>query len=173
MRDTERGRDTGRGRSRLHAGSLMWDLIPELGSRPEPKPDAQSLSHPGVPVGSTIDLYLTDEEKETHRGLIMCPGGTQEQVELDASGSLPEVAENHPGKCKPHEASQSSAQKYMWSSALGNGALRPPSVFVLWSLSLRHPLNFISPTEIPTLKNINMYHCIIRKRNQQLFLKRI
>ena len=32
MRDTEkeRGRDTGRGRSRLHAGSPMWDLIPEL-----------------------------------------------------------------------------------------------------------------------------------------------
>ena len=28
MRDTERGRDTGRGRSRLPVGSLMWDLIP-------------------------------------------------------------------------------------------------------------------------------------------------
>ena len=29
MRDTqrERGRDIGRGRSRLHAGSLTWDLI--------------------------------------------------------------------------------------------------------------------------------------------------
>ena len=26
----ERGRDTGRGRSRLHAGILMWDLIPGL-----------------------------------------------------------------------------------------------------------------------------------------------
>ena len=32
MRDTkrERGRDTGRERSRLHAGSPMWDLIPGL-----------------------------------------------------------------------------------------------------------------------------------------------
>ena len=32
MRDTERerGRDTGRGRSRLHAGSLMWDSNPGL-----------------------------------------------------------------------------------------------------------------------------------------------
>ena len=32
MRDTERerGRDTGRERSRLHAGSLMWDSIPGL-----------------------------------------------------------------------------------------------------------------------------------------------
>ena len=28
MRDTERGRDTGRGRSRLPAGELMWDSIP-------------------------------------------------------------------------------------------------------------------------------------------------
>ena len=27
---TKRGRDTGRGRSRLHAGSLMWDSIPGL-----------------------------------------------------------------------------------------------------------------------------------------------
>ena len=30
MIDIERGRDTGRGRSRLHAGSPMWDLIPGL-----------------------------------------------------------------------------------------------------------------------------------------------
>ena len=28
------GRDTGRGRSRLHAGRLTWDLIPGLGFRP-------------------------------------------------------------------------------------------------------------------------------------------
>ena len=26
-RERERGRDIGKGRSRLHAGSLMWDLI--------------------------------------------------------------------------------------------------------------------------------------------------
>ena len=30
MRDTERGRDIGRGRSRLPARSPMWDLISEL-----------------------------------------------------------------------------------------------------------------------------------------------
>ena len=29
-REREGGRDTGRGRSRLHAGSLLWDLIPGL-----------------------------------------------------------------------------------------------------------------------------------------------
>ena len=48
MRDTERGRDIGRGRSRLHARIPMWDSIPELGSCPEPKAGTQLLSHPGV-----------------------------------------------------------------------------------------------------------------------------
>ena len=36
MRDTERGRDTGRGRSRLHAESPMWDSIPGLWGHAEP-----------------------------------------------------------------------------------------------------------------------------------------
>ena len=49
-RERERGRDTGRGRNRLHAGSPMWDLIPglqdhALGQRQAAKP----LSHPGIP----------------------------------------------------------------------------------------------------------------------------
>ena len=47
MRNTERGRAIVR--SRLLAGSGMWKLIPEPASRPEPKADAQPLSHPGVP----------------------------------------------------------------------------------------------------------------------------
>ena len=29
-KERERGRDIDRGRNRLHAGSLMWDLIPGL-----------------------------------------------------------------------------------------------------------------------------------------------
>ena len=42
--------ETGRGRSRLHVGSPMWDSIPgPPGSHPEPKADTQPLSHPGVP----------------------------------------------------------------------------------------------------------------------------
>ena len=40
MRDTEKDRDIGRGRSRLPVG--------DLGSPPEPKADAQPLSHPGI-----------------------------------------------------------------------------------------------------------------------------
>ena len=46
MRDTERERViyTGRGRSRLPAMSLIWDLIPG----PELKADTQPLSHAGT-----------------------------------------------------------------------------------------------------------------------------
>ena len=49
MRDTERGRDIGRGRSGLLTRSPMRDSIPGQGVRPEPKADAQPLSHSGVP----------------------------------------------------------------------------------------------------------------------------
>ena len=50
-RHTERGRDTGRWRSRLHAGSLMWDSISgPPGSCPGPKAGARLLSHPGIPL---------------------------------------------------------------------------------------------------------------------------
>ena len=52
MRDTERDRDIGRGRSRLSVGILMWDSIPgpwdhDLSQR---QIDAQLLSHPGAPI---------------------------------------------------------------------------------------------------------------------------
>ena len=48
---TERGRDTGRERSRLLAGSPMQDSKPELQDHaPELKADTQPLSHPGVPL---------------------------------------------------------------------------------------------------------------------------
>ena len=56
MRDTERGGDTGRGRSRLHAGSPIVGLNPGTpGSHAEPKADAQPLSNPGVPPPSFIN----------------------------------------------------------------------------------------------------------------------
>ena len=62
MRDTEKEAETdiGRGRSRVPAGSLMWDSIPGCwdprmpGSQPEPKADTQSLSHPGAPQINNI-----------------------------------------------------------------------------------------------------------------------
>ena len=47
-----RDRDIGRGRSRFPAGSLVQDLIlGPPGSHPEPRADAQPLSHPGAPLG--------------------------------------------------------------------------------------------------------------------------
>ena len=53
MRDThrERSRDTGRRRSRLHAGSLMWDSILGLQDHTlgQMKAGAKLLSHPGIP----------------------------------------------------------------------------------------------------------------------------
>ena len=51
MRDTERGRDIGRGRIRLPMGNLMQDLIPGPWDQDlSQKADAQPLSHPGVPA---------------------------------------------------------------------------------------------------------------------------
>ena len=46
-REREGGRDTGRGRSRLHVGSPMRDLI--LGLCPGPKAGAKPLRHPRIP----------------------------------------------------------------------------------------------------------------------------
>ena len=50
IRERKRGRDTSRGRGKLHAGSLMWDSIlglqdHALGQRQVLKP----LGHPGIP----------------------------------------------------------------------------------------------------------------------------
>ena len=64
MRDTERDRNLGRGRSRLYAGSPMWDSIPKLGSCPEPKTDAQPLGHPGVPLWPSLSQLLDQERRE-------------------------------------------------------------------------------------------------------------
>ena len=61
MRDTQRGRDIGRGRSRLLTGILMWDSVPKLGYRPEPKADAQLLSHSVVPIWQ-YDCYSFVEQ---------------------------------------------------------------------------------------------------------------
>ena len=43
MRDTGRGRDIGRRRSRLHAGSPMWDSLP--GPRKDTPSQRQMLNH--------------------------------------------------------------------------------------------------------------------------------
>ena len=96
MRDTEKGRDTGRRRSRLHAGSPMWDSIPGPGTCPEPKADTQPLSHPGIPqtapnrhthtvICTNTDIYTHEEifitsplprAKEYFHTLLLCYGLT-------------------------------------------------------------------------------------------------
>ena len=60
MRDRERGRDTGRGRSRLHAGSLMWDSNlglqdRALGQRQAPNRCATQ----GSPLSLSLSLSLS------------------------------------------------------------------------------------------------------------------
>ena len=50
MRDTERGRDTGRGRKQAPCREPDVGLYPGTpGSRPGPKAGTKPLSHPGVP----------------------------------------------------------------------------------------------------------------------------
>ena len=51
QRERENCRDTGRGSSRLHAGSPTWDSIPGLQDHtlgPRPKAGAKLLSHPRI-----------------------------------------------------------------------------------------------------------------------------
>ena len=72
MRDTEteRGRDTGRGRSRPHAGSLTWDLIlglqsQALGSRRRYTTEhlgCPSLGHPDEDMGDYRHVTSTFSE---------------------------------------------------------------------------------------------------------------
>ena len=49
QRERERGRDTGRRRSRLHAESPTWDSIPDLQDHAPAEGGAKPLSHPGCP----------------------------------------------------------------------------------------------------------------------------
>ena len=56
-RERERGRDTGRGRSRLHALGPDVGFDPRSpGSHPGPKAGAKPLRHPGFP---TLGILIT------------------------------------------------------------------------------------------------------------------
>ena len=53
----ERGRDTGRGRSRLHAPMPDVGFDPgSPGSRPGPKAGAKPLRHPGIPRKESLNI---------------------------------------------------------------------------------------------------------------------
>ena len=47
--ERERGRDTGAGKSRLHAGSPTWDSIPGLQDRTLGQRQGQTAEPPGIP----------------------------------------------------------------------------------------------------------------------------
>ena len=57
QRERERGRDTGRGRSRLHDREPDVGFNPRSpGSRPGPKAGAKPLRHPGIPQVLILEL---------------------------------------------------------------------------------------------------------------------
>ena len=69
--DRERGRDTGRGRSRLHAGSPTWDSIPGLQDPPRAEGGAKPLSHRDCPEINKI-LKRKKKKKNTSRINFYC-----------------------------------------------------------------------------------------------------
>ena len=58
QRERERGRDTSRGRSRLHAGSPMWDSIP--GVRDHSLSQRQMLNHGAIQVSWILWFLFRD-----------------------------------------------------------------------------------------------------------------
>ena len=62
MRDTEKGRDIGRGRSRLPCREPVVGLdLRTSGSSPETKADPQPLRHPGAPHYANFGLVLVKD----------------------------------------------------------------------------------------------------------------
>ena len=55
--ERNRGRDTGRGRSRLHAGILMWNSIPGLQDHAWAAGGTKPLSHPGIPRSYVFNVW--------------------------------------------------------------------------------------------------------------------
>ena len=59
MKDIERGRDTGRGRSRIPVGTLMWDSILGLQDMTWAKGRCSTTEPPRHPTKQTLDCFLT------------------------------------------------------------------------------------------------------------------
>ena len=93
MRDTqrERGRDTGRGRSRLHAGSTTQDSIPGLQDR---APGQRQALNPGIP-DLFIYLFMIDTERE--RGRDTGGGRSRLQAGSPTQDSIPGLQGSRPG----------------------------------------------------------------------------
>ena len=62
-RDTERGKDIGRGRIRLPRGNLMWDSIPRPQDQDQnQRQDTQPLSHPGALTLNSLNVMCLKED---------------------------------------------------------------------------------------------------------------
>ena len=81
MRERERGRDTGRGRSRLHAGSLMWESI--LGTQDHALNQRQVLS---LPLAQGV--ILESRDRLPHQAPCMEPASPSACVSASLSVSL-------------------------------------------------------------------------------------
>ena len=93
MRDTERGRDTGRGRNRLPVGKPGTGLHPRIpGSQPEPKTDSQPLSHPRGPKSIVFYLYLSVDDNQTY---LIGEFGSRSQMIMDPELEVFPLFESH------------------------------------------------------------------------------
>ena len=72
--ERERGRDTGRGRSRLHALGARHGIDPgSPGSRPGPKAGAKLLRHPGIPkIGNFYCMIKSHGIYESQEKIRFC-----------------------------------------------------------------------------------------------------
>ena len=82
MRETDREarRDMGRGRSRLHAGSLMWDLIPELWDHALSR--KQTLNHWATQASQIAYLEMCLTTKCDHQHIETSPRARGERAHL-------------------------------------------------------------------------------------------
>ena len=84
MRDTERGRDTGRGRSRFHAGSPTWDSIP---CRQDPALGQRQAPNSCATQGSLFSFFLkTDFYFYFFKDFIYLLIETEREAETQAEG---------------------------------------------------------------------------------------
>ena len=69
----ERSRDTGRGRSRLHAGSLMWDSIPGLQDHTPDCRQRQTAAPPGLSTFSVFKVPSVELTSPQQGSTAICP----------------------------------------------------------------------------------------------------
>ena len=132
MRDTERkrGRDTDRGRSRLHAGSPMWDSIPGPQDQVPGWRQRQTTEPPGLPgkiLFKKKNIFLFQRERKKERAWWVAEG---EKLPADSPLSTePDGAPSHDPE--DHNLSQNGVQR------LTNWVTQAP-LEILFKLQIYH-----------------------------------